>query len=72
MLEVKLGAGGNKLAAPAVVRYRRGFHHGLEFTAITPDQLEVIRRACDGALPFFDLRDRPSNAARKGANQARR
>ncbi len=55
-VEINLG-GESKLVIPSVLRYRRGFHHGFEFTGITPGQVETIHQACEGALPFFDFRD---------------
>lgn len=30
----------------ALVRYRTGLHHGFEFLAISPEQRELLRRAC--------------------------
>ncbi len=60
-VEVNLGLD-SKLVIPSVLRYRRGFHHGFEFTGITPAQVETIHRACEGALPFFDFRE-PSPSA---------
>ncbi len=46
-----------KLMTPAVVRQRRGFHHGLEFLQLKPDQAEQIRAACVHATPVPDYLD---------------
>jgi hypothetical protein len=31
----------------ALVRYRRGLHHGFEFLAVTQEQRETLRRVCE-------------------------
>ncbi len=54
VVEVALG-GDAKLTAPAVVRYRRGFHHCIEFVEISPKQAEGIRLACVGATPALQF-----------------
>ncbi len=46
-----------KLMTPAVVRQRRGFHHGIEFLQLKPDQAERIRAACLKAKPVPDFLD---------------
>jgi hypothetical protein len=49
-LEFTLPGGSEPIHARATVRYRRGFHHGFAFLALTPSQLDRIRRA-EKALP---------------------
>lgn len=54
-VQVEVGMGSGVVTASAVVRHRRGFHHGLEFLELAPAQGEQIRRACAGAVPVVDL-----------------
>ncbi len=54
-VEVALGTTGNKLAASGVVRYRRGFHHCIEFVDLPAEQAQQIQAACAGAKPALNL-----------------
>ena len=54
-VEVGLGTPDAKLTAPAVIRYRRGFHHCLEFVELTPAQAQQVRVACVDATPAMDF-----------------
>jgi len=46
---MRSGDGGMKLEARAIVKYRTGFHHGLEFVGLSPAQRDVIRAMCSEA-----------------------
>ena len=50
-LEFWLPVGPDPLQLRAVVRYRRGFHHGFQFLDPTPAQRQAIRRHCQGLVP---------------------
>jgi hypothetical protein len=60
-LEVKLESG--SLTLPAIVMHRRGYHHGIRFVEITPEQRKAIREACSGAEEVFDFRRNSSVSA---------
>ncbi len=55
LLEFRTASDKPQLSLSATVRHQRGFHHGFEFLAISPAQLDEIRQACSGALPFADV-----------------
>lgn len=50
-LEFKLAANGPALMVRSIVRYRKGFVHGLEFLGLSPEQQAAIDAFCQG-LPL--------------------
>jgi hypothetical protein len=55
LLEFRTASESPQVVVAATVRHQRGFHHGFEFLSVTPSQLEQIRQACVGAMPFTDV-----------------
>jgi len=49
-LEFALPGHTQSMRMRALVRYRHGFHHGFEFLALSPSQLDVIRKT-ESELP---------------------
>jgi hypothetical protein len=50
-LEFRLSEESNPLAVRSIVRYRRGFLHGLEFLGLTDEQQTQIRDFCAELAP---------------------
>lgn len=46
-VEVSLPLAAYPLKVRALVRYRQGLRHGLEFLAVTSEQRAVLRRVCE-------------------------
>jgi hypothetical protein len=46
-VEVSLPLAAYPLKVRALVRYRQGLRHGLEFLAVTTEQRDVLRRVCE-------------------------
>src|SRR6266852_6243893 len=45
-MELSLPLAASPLKFRALVRYRKGLHHGFEFLALSKEQRETIRRVC--------------------------
>jgi TonB family protein len=50
-LEFRFSASGEPLVIRSIVRYRRGFGHGLEFLGLSADQQAAIDAFCEGLAP---------------------
>ena len=51
-LEFQLPSSPESFLVRAIVRYRRGFVHGLEFLGLSAEQQATIDAFCDGLVPM--------------------
>ena len=45
-MELSLPTAAYRMKFRALVRYRKGLHHGFEFLALSDQQRDAVRRAC--------------------------
>lgn len=66
--EFSAGPGGEKLSCSAVVRYRRGYLHGLEFVHVGAEQRQMLQRICERGAPvdFEPVTGAPAPAENAG------
>jgi c-di-GMP-binding flagellar brake protein YcgR len=50
-LEFRFSASGEPMVIRSIVRYRRGFGHGLEFMGLSAEQQQAIDAFCEGLAP---------------------
>ncbi len=48
LVEVRLPGTEGQLVMPAIVRHRRGYYHGMEFSTLTPTMRQRLRESCQG------------------------